>query len=82
MKSRAGHERERMVNEQVNAIIKSYADGKDVIWVDFNDKWLPDGWGVPPALMTDAIHPSDEGYDLWMSVLNPVLDRICHNTRQ
>ena len=82
VKSRAGHERERMVNEQVNAIIKSYADGKDVIWVDFNDKWLPDGWGVPPALMTDAIHPSDEGYDLWMSVLNPVLDRICHNTRQ
>ena len=81
-KSRAAHERERMVNEQVNAIIKSYADGKDVIWVDFNDKWLPAGWGVPPALMADAIHPSDEGYDLWMSVLNPVLDRICYNTRQ
>lgn len=76
-KSRAVHERERAVNERVNALIKSYADGKDVIWVDFNDQWLPSGWGVPPALMADAIHPSDDGYDLWMSALNPVLDRIC-----
>ena len=76
-KSRLSHERERSVNERVNAIVKAYADGKDVIWVDFNDRWLPDGWGVPPALMPDAIHPSDEGYDLWMSILNPILDRIC-----
>ena len=77
VKSRAIHERERTVNERVNAIIKSYANGKDVLWVDFNSRWLPDGWGVPPSLMSDAIHPTAEGYDLWMSELNPVLERIC-----
>ena len=76
-KSRVAHERERAVNERVNAIIKSYTDGKNVIWLDFNGRWLPNGWGVPPSLMKDAIHPTAEGYDLWMSELNPVLDRIC-----
>ena len=44
-----------------------------MIWLDFNAKWTPDGWGVPKELMADAIHPTDAGYDLWMSELEPIL---------
>ena len=71
--SRKVHEKARANNEKVNAIIRNFADGKDVIWLDFNAKWTPDGWGVPKELMADAIHPTDAGYDLWMSELEPIL---------
>ena len=75
-KSRAHHEKERANNEKVNAIIRGFADGKDVLWVDFNDKFLPNGWGVPKELMADAIHPTDAGYDIWTAALEPVLEKI------
>lgn len=75
--SRKSHEKERANNEKANALIRSFADGKDVIWIDFNAKWTPDGWGVPKELMADAIHPTDAGYDLWMSELIPTVDRLC-----
>jgi len=74
--SRKGHERERANNEQVNRLIRPCADGKKVVWIDFNDKWTPNGWGVPKELMPDAIHPSDAGYDLWVQALEPVLSLV------
>ena len=76
-KSRAAHERQRENNEKVNALIRGFADGKDVLWCDFNAKWLPDGWGVPKELMPDGIHPSAAGYDIWMAALEPLLSKIC-----
>ena len=35
------------------------------------------GWGVPKELMPDGIHPSDAGYGIWLSELEPHLSRIC-----
>lgn len=76
-RSRAAHASQRTANEKVNALVRSFANGKDVLWCDFNGKWTPAGWGVPERLMPDGIHPSDEGYRLWLSELIPALERIC-----
>ena len=77
-KSRAAHERQRANNEKVNVLIRGLADGKDVLWCDFNAKWTPDGgWGVPKELMPDGIHPSAAGYAIWRAALEPLLERIC-----
>ena len=76
-KSKVAHENPRANNEKVNEIIRGFSDGKDILWCDFNDKWTPDGWGVPKELMPDGIHPSDEGYKIWRAALEPILDKFC-----
>ena len=66
----------RLNNAAVNAIIKGYADGKDVIWVDFTDKLLqPDGT-ISKELMPDFLHPKEEGYRIWAEAIRPYLKAV------
>jgi beta-glucosidase len=67
----------RVANEKVNAIIKGYADGEKVIWVDFNSK-LIDANGDTKWIMPDRLHPNAAGYkDIWMSAVLPYFKEIC-----
>lgn len=68
------HAAARARNEKTNELLKAFAekDGK-LIWVDFNAKFLDASGWVPPTLMKDQIHPTDEGYELWMAALKDVL---------
>ena len=63
-------------NETTNALLREYAAAHpEIVWVDFNAK-LVDGSGwVPRRLMPDEVHPSDEGYEIWMQALLPNLAR-------
>ena len=63
-------------NEKVNAIIMGYADGKDVIWLDFNAEFLePDGT-MTKRVMNDLLHPNATGYQIWLDAISPVFKRI------
>jgi beta-glucosidase len=65
-----------MRNEAVNAIIKGYADGKDVIWLDFNSRFLePDG-KMTKRVMNDLLHPNAVGYQIWADAIVPVFRQI------
>ena len=67
----------RVNNEKVNAIIKDYADGKKVIWVDFNAKFL-DEKGDNVALMPDHCHPNAKGYaEVWLPSVLPYFKKAC-----
>jgi len=66
----------RCNNEQVNAIIKGYADGDKVIWVDFNAKWL-DAKGDTKWIMPDRLHPNADGYTIWTDAVLPYFKSIC-----
>lgn len=67
----------RRRNDGVNAIIKGYADGKDVIWLDFNSKFLDKDGGLLPGLMfPDNLHPDHAGYLVWRDALAPTLKQI------
>ena len=67
----------RVNNEKANAIIKGYADGKKVIWVDFNAKFL-DEKGDNVALMPDHCHPNEKGYaEVWLPSVLPYFKEIC-----
>ena len=71
----AGHAAARSRNGKTNALLKQFAeeDGK-LVWVDFNDKLIDESGWVPKSLMADEIHPTDAGYDIWMSALTPHLE--------
>ena len=69
-------DRQRVANEKINALIKDCADGKDVRWLDFNDKFLePDGT-LTKKVMNDLLHPNENGYRIWWENMGPVVKEI------
>ena len=68
------HAAARARNEKTNELLKDFAekDGR-IVWIDFNAKFLGENGWVPRTLMEDQIHPTDEGYELWMAALKGVL---------
>ena len=65
------NDRLRVKNEKVNEIIRGYADGQKVVWVDFNAKFL-DEQGNTKWIMADCLHPNAKGYrDIWVPAVLP-----------
>ena len=64
----------RARNDKTNELLKAFAekDGK-IVWIDFNNKLIDETGWVPRTIMADETHPTDIGYDIWMNVLEPVL---------
>lgn len=64
----------RRRNEAVNEIIKGYADGTTVRWLDFNAQFLDAAGNLRSGLMfPDNLHPAHAGYLIWRDALLPVL---------
>lgn len=60
--------------KEINKIIATYADGKNVRYLDFGDKFLePDG-SMSPEVMPDFLHPSAKGYQIWADAIQPVIN--------
>jgi lysophospholipase L1-like esterase len=63
----------RARNSQVNDLIKGYADGKRVIYMDLGPQMLdPDGT-LTKEMMPDLLHPQGLGYSIWAKAVLPVI---------
>ena len=67
----------RVANESVNALIKPYADGATVRWLDFNSKFFNAEGQLTKEVMNDLLHPNEKGYRIWMDAILPVFKEIC-----
>lgn len=66
----------RLINEEVNKIIQTYADNKRIYFVNINQAFLtPDGI-LTKEVMPDLLHPHEYGYDLWAKALEPHLQKL------
>ena len=67
----------RVANNRINAMVKEFPfAGKNVIWLDFNDKFLePDGT-LTTKVMNDLLHPNENGYRIWWENMGPVVKEI------
>ena len=61
----------RKRNETVNREIAKFADGKDVLWLDFNDQFLTSDGRLPREVFPDLLHPGPYGYEVWASAVLP-----------
>lgn len=67
--------RDRQRNDKINALIRGLADGKDVFWMDLADRFLePDG-KLPKRLFFDYLHPSADGYRIWLDAVRPFFEQ-------
>ena len=64
----------RVRNDLVNSVIRKFADGKRVIWCDFNSRLLTADGVLEKSMMPDLLHPGEAGYQIWAEALNPYLD--------
>ncbi len=61
---------------QVNAIISGLNDGQHVFYLDIGSKFLaPDGT-IPKDIMSDGLHPTTKGYEIWAQAVKDPLDNL------
>jgi len=62
---------------QVNQSICSLDDGATVTYLDIGSKLLqPDGT-IAADVMSDFLHPTEKGYEIWADAIQPIVDRYC-----
>ncbi|NWK55671.1 acetylglucosamine-6-sulfatase [Verrucomicrobiaceae bacterium N1E253] len=66
----------RVLNDQINAIIKGYDNGKTVHYLDISGAFLDDDGTLPKSVMPDLLHPKAHGYQLWADAMEPKLKKL------
>lgn len=66
----------RMINHDVNELIKDFADEKSVWFLDINDQFLDDDNKLPKTIMPDLLHPNAEGYKIWAEAMEPMIKKL------
>ena len=60
----------------INEIISGLNDGKHVFYLDIGPKFLsPDGT-IPRDIMSDGLHPTTKGYEIWAEAVKDPLDNL------
>lgn len=66
----------RQINDQTNDLLKKFADGKRVIFLDINKVFLDDKGGLSKNIMPDLLHPNEKGYELWAKAIEPAVKKL------
>ena len=61
---------------KVNQSLAKLDDGTRIRYLDIGDKFLaPDG-SIPKDVMSDGLHPTPKGYQIWTDAMQPLLDEM------
>jgi len=58
---------------KINKLISCYADGDQVRYLDVNDKLADAEGNLFDGMMSDGLHPTRRGYEVWAAGLRPIL---------
>jgi lysophospholipase L1-like esterase len=61
---------------EINGIISRLDDGDRVHYLDIGDVFLDNSGAIPASVMSDALHPSTEGYRLWAEAVKEPLTAL------
>jgi lysophospholipase L1-like esterase len=59
----------RQQNEATNAIVKGYADGQKIFFLDVGAKFLEADGTLSKTIMPDLLHPNEKGYQIWSDAI-------------
>jgi lysophospholipase L1-like esterase len=62
--------------KEINDIIKRLHDGKRVYYLDIGSEFLDADGNIPEDVMTDALHPSTKGYEIWANAVKDPLGKL------
>jgi lysophospholipase L1-like esterase len=62
--------------QQVNEQLAQRADGKDIYYLNINDKLADADGKLFPGMTIDKLHPTPAGYQVWADGLRPLLTEL------
>lgn len=62
-------DRLRQQNDATNAILKGYADGGRIVFMDIGSKFLEADGTLSKEIMPDLLHPNAKGYAIWAEAI-------------
>jgi beta-glucosidase len=65
----------RVLNEEVNQIIRTYADDESVYFLDINRCFLDESGCLTSDVMNDFLHPNETQYRVWAEAIEPYLKK-------
>jgi len=68
--------KQRLVNEGTNEIVKKLADDKMVFFLDIGKSFLQDDGTLPRDVMPDLLHLSPRGYQIWAEAIEPTVTKL------
>jgi lysophospholipase L1-like esterase len=72
-RGRAATDPARATISQINGIISKLGDGNRVQSLDIGAKFLDSAGNLSPEIMSDALHPTTKGYEIWaQAVIQPL----------
>jgi beta-glucosidase len=54
-------------------MIATLNDGQHVFYMDIGSKFLAEDGSIPKEIMSDGLHPTSKGYEIWA---NAVQDKL------
>lgn len=66
----------RVNNARADDIIKTFADGEHVVWLNINKTFLTDDGTLTKEIMPDLLHPKEKGYGLWAQAMEPTVKKL------
>jgi lysophospholipase L1-like esterase len=66
---------------RINTIISKLHDGTRVHYLDIGAKFLDPAGNIPTDVMSDALHPSTKGYEIWAEAVNAPLTALMSASR-
>ena len=66
----------RLNNIAINQIIRRYADGDRVHYLEIGDEFLESDGTISREIMPDQLHLSKQGYERWANALEPKLKEL------
>jgi lysophospholipase L1-like esterase len=61
---------------QINQALAKLADGKMIHYLDFGSQLIEADGSISKAIMPDALHLSEKGYEIWAQALEPKLKEL------
>jgi lysophospholipase L1-like esterase len=61
---------------EINAVISRLHDGERVHYLDIGQKFLDAEGNIPKDVMSDALHPTGKGYEIWAEAVNETLRKL------
>jgi lysophospholipase L1-like esterase len=69
-----GAQREK--NAKASLLASKIADGKTIVYMDINQKFLTDNGTLTKEIMPDYLHPNKTGYKIWAEAIEPEVKKL------
>ena len=68
----------RQTIRRINNVISKLDDGDKVHYLDIGAQFLNPAGNIPADVMSDALHPSSKGYEIWAEAVAAPLKKLMH----